>query len=141
MPCYTGNFAYSNRPTYFLMVMVEKKIFSVLKMIFFVQVKGVTMGSTFAPSLSNLYMTNFEEQYINSPNNPYKPHIHLYKIFLDNIFLIFKGHTKVNEFFAWINSIHQSITLTCTYSSNGISFLDMRVYRDVNGRLVDLLSK
>lgn len=73
-----------NPPTHFIMglleIVLEKNYFTQEKQ-FFLQVNGVAMGSPVAPSIANLYMANFEKQFILDPSfNPFFDDLNFIKI-------------------------------------------------------------
>lgn len=54
-------------PTYFLLELTDillDNIFFHFKDDFFLQIKGISMGTSSAPSLANLYMAEFKKQFI-----------------------------------------------------------------------------
>lgn len=52
---------------------------------FYNQVSGTAMGAWFAPSYANLYMENWEVQYLYASDIPYKDNILIYKKYIDDI--------------------------------------------------------
>ena len=79
----------------------------------YLQIKGTSMGSTFAPSLACLYMCNFEEQFILHESNPFKNEIRLWKRFIDDILVIWHGEVnKAEEFHAWLNMLDPFLHFT-----------------------------
>lgn len=71
-------------PTHFLLdlldICLEHNFFS-FQSNFYLQVKGVAMGSYLAPSVANLFMINFEKCVILDPNfNPFYTHANLQEI-------------------------------------------------------------
>lgn len=49
------------------------------------------MGRPFAPSFANTYMGYFEENYI-YVNNRFTSHFALWKRYIDNVFLLWRGN-------------------------------------------------
>lgn len=82
-------------PTHFLLdlldIIFEKNYFRVGEQ-FYMQIKGVAMGSACAPSVANIFMERFESDFIYDPvANPFYENIKFWKHFIDDIFFIFKG--------------------------------------------------
>lgn len=68
---------------------------------FFLQTKGVAMGNSFAPSLANLFMIDFEKKFILNPsNNPYHISILLFWYFIDDVFILFSAEQNLGDFFS-----------------------------------------
>lgn len=94
------------------------------------------MGSSFAPSLANLFMALMEEQFIlNQLNNPFWQDIQMFWHFIDDCLCIFTNRTKVYDFLEWLNNIHPSIFFTLKSNPNKTHFLDTIVYRSKNNTL------
>ena len=56
---------------------------------FYLQIQGTAMGTKMAPAYANLFMGKLEEYLINLAPN----HIHTWKRFIDDIFIIWTGTT------------------------------------------------
>ena len=98
-----------------------------VKLHFYLQVNGVSMGSKCAPSVACTFMGDFEKIHILSlpPDKP-KPLIWLR--FIDDIFAIWTdGIETLNDFTALLNSRHPNIKFTCSHSETSVSFLDTTV--------------
>ena len=53
---------------------------------YYKQINGVAMGSPLTPALSEVFLRNFENKFINIPLNPFQ--ILFYYRFLDDIFVV-----------------------------------------------------
>ena len=98
-----------------------------VKLHFYLQVNGVSMGSKCAPSVACTFMGDFERIHIHSlpPDKP-KPLIWLR--FIDDIFAIWTDGTEtLADFTTWLNSRHPNIKFTCSHSETSVSFLDTTV--------------
>ena len=74
---------------------------------YYLQIQGTAMGTKMAPVYANLFMGKVEEQLIELG----KPHIKLWRRFIDDIFVIWTG--SKSEFVTYmtiINQIHNSHT-------------------------------
>ena len=83
------------------------------------------MGTKMA-SYANLFMGDLELQLLELG----KPYIHVWKRFIDNIFLIWTGsQQQLDEFTGKINSHHGTIKFTHENSENKVTFLDVTAYK------------
>lgn len=125
-------------PTHFLLelldLILEKKFFRCEDK-FYIQHKGVAMGSAVAPSVANLFMTSMEHDFILSNSNPFLQNLHTYLCFIDNIFIVFKEETQLQDFFIWLNDLDPNINFSSNSNKMEISFLDTIVYRSQNNSL------
>ena len=84
------------------------------------------MGTKMAPTYANLFMGKLEEQLINLAPN----HIHTWKRFIDDIFIIWTGTTaEFEEYMHTINQIHPTIKFTYEVSDMELTFLDVTLYK------------
>lgn len=84
---------------------------------FYFQIKGVAMGSTFAPSMSNLFMATLEERFIfNKNENPYFDHIFMIFRYVNNCFLVYMNKELFKYFVAWLNNL--SLTISFTFETS-----------------------
>ena len=96
----------------------------------YLQVSGVAMGKSFAPSLANLYMTDWEERLMISNNAC----LLFWKRYIDDIFGIWSGTLEgLNKFIKSANTLDRNIKLTFSYSYSELSFLDVKVSKDMSG--------
>lgn len=106
---------YNGPPAHFVLQLVdlllEKNYFRYED--FYLQIKGVSMDSSFAPRLANLFMACMEDEFIlNKHINPFRPNITMFWRFTDNCLCIFTDNTKTQDFLEWLNNIHSSIKFT-----------------------------
>lgn len=126
-------------PTHFLLdlidILMEMNYFQ-YDNTFYLQIRGVAMGSAFAPNAANLFMNMFEQQFILSPaNNPYHAHIFKYYRFIDDIFCIYKDIHSFTNFLEWINNLHPTIKFTATTNKLTVNYLDTTVFRTLDNKL------
>ncbi|KAJ1188794.1 hypothetical protein NDU88_005551, partial [Pleurodeles waltl] len=68
------------------------------------QIKGVSMGAAYAPSVANLYVGAFEEKHIYNEIAPFFENVHLWCRYMDDVFFIWRGkEQELLEFFLWLN--------------------------------------
>ena len=97
------------------------------------------MGTKVAPSLANIFMSEFEEKYVyNYKNPPFK-----WLRYLDDCLCIWTGSEEsLNDFIEHLNSVHPSIKFTAEISKDCVNFLDTKIHLDSNGNLwTDLYCK
>ncbi|XP_056407443.1 uncharacterized protein LOC130299528 [Hyla sarda] len=98
------------------------------------------MGSNVAPTYANIYMRNFEEQFVYV--SPHSRYLLEWWRYIDDIFIIWTGNlTDLLSFQGYLNSRLSDISFTLTHSSQSVSFLDVLVTVE-NGHLTtDLFTK
>ncbi|XP_069476323.1 uncharacterized protein [Ambystoma mexicanum] len=102
------------------------KNFFIYENSFYEQISGTAMGATFAPSLANLYVANFEEAIIYNPTNPWLPNLDLWARYIDDVLLIFKGtELELATFMIWLNGQNPFLKLSETHSTESVHFLDL----------------
>ena len=82
------------------------------------------MGKKMAPTYANIFMWNIEKYLLdNCTDKPF-----LYLCYIDDIFAIWQhSEVKLEQFHAYVNSIHPNINLTLTSSATNIPYLDVSV--------------
>ena len=99
------------------------------------QTGGVGTGSKMAPPYACIAMGDYEKEVFNSGNDMLDL-VLLWKRFIDDIFLLFKGSKDECELFLeWLNSIMPGvINLKCNFSEDTLEFLDLKIMIK-NGKL------
>ena len=96
------------------------------------QKEGVAMGSPLGPTLANVFLCHFEEQWISDCPIDYKPIS--YKRYDGDTFLLFSSELHVTKFLNYMNSKYRNIKFTVEREENdSLSFLDIKIFRD-NGK-------
>ena len=97
------------------------------------------MGTRVAPSLANIFMADFEEQYVFT----YSKQPIFYKRYLDDLLLIWThGRSELEKFVKYLNQCHQSIKFTMEASAEKVDFLDTTIHLTEEGGLwTDLFCK
>lgn len=65
----------------------------------YLQCHGTSMGSSFAPSLASPYVSHFENENVYSETNPFLDHIRVWKRYIDDVLLIWRGDRTTAERF------------------------------------------
>ncbi|KAJ1165186.1 hypothetical protein NDU88_005615 [Pleurodeles waltl] len=103
---------------------------------FFLQIQGTSMGSSFTLSLACLYVDHFEKEMVLTEDNPYVNHIKLWKRYVDDILIIWKGtREEATTFITWLNTLNPFLRFTATLGDPAVSFLDLLI-TERNGSLV-----
>lgn len=96
---------------------------------FYFQTKGVSMGSSFAPSVANLFMADLEEQFILTKDQ----NLFLESVFIffyrytDDCFCVYTHENTIQVLVSWFNELHSSINFTFIASVSHVNFLDTKV--------------
>lgn len=94
------------------------------------------MGSSFAPSISNLFMVQLEDRHIlNKDSNPFFKDIILFYRCIDDCFCIYSNIQTLQAFSTWLNTLHPNIKFTSEIDKTQISFLDTTVYKNNQNQL------
>ena len=105
----------------------------------YLQTQGTAMGTKMAPAYANLFMGKLEEEKLTKLG---KPHILIWKRFIDDIFLIWTGSkTDFETYMNELNKLHHSIKFTYEISQNKLTFLDVTLYkgsRFENNHILDI---
>ena len=92
------------------------------------------MGTRAAPSYSNIFMGNFEDQFVYKSR--WYGFIRFWGRYIDYIFFIWTETTEsLKRFLKHMNSVHPTIKLTAKHSKHEVNFLDTTVKKHQNGSL------
>ena len=103
------------------------------------QINGVAMGSPVAPVLANLFMSHYENKWIEE----YKEHnISFYIRYVDDIFCLLDSEAAANDFLSYINNKHPDIKFTMeTEKEKTLPFLDVLITSSENTFLTTVYRK
>lgn len=88
------------------------------------------MGSTFVPSVGNLFMADLEEKFFfNENQNPFFKSISIFNRYIDDYFCVYTDANTVQAFILWLNALHPSIKFTSDGNVSQVNFLNTTVYR------------
>lgn len=76
------------------------------------QTKGTAMGASYAPNYAGLYLGQWEERYISSPTNPYKPLLFLALSNSLRTFISISTQPTPTSNSAWTTALHPSTSWT-----------------------------
>ncbi|XP_040178452.1 uncharacterized protein LOC120911183 [Rana temporaria] len=102
----------------------------------FLQVQGVAMGTSCAPSYANLYLGEWEKLFLTS--TPVQPLIHLvsgWHRYID-VLMIWEGSIpELERFMTIMNCNDFNLKFTMNFSSSRIAFLDVTLLKSPDGTL------
>ncbi|KAJ0060014.1 hypothetical protein NL108_018667 [Boleophthalmus pectinirostris] len=100
------------------------------------QQKGTAMGACFAPNYANLYLSFWEENYVFSNLNNLRDKILWWGRYIDDVILLWSGsEQELLQFHSYLNNTNVNIKLSLDYSLSEIHFLDLNIYKDLDGDL------
>lgn len=100
---------------------------------YYKQICGIAMGAKYAPSVANLYMSEWEEDAL---YNKKPQQLLLFKRFIDDIIVIWAGDRESLKDFGFdLNTNNKNIKLTWEISDEKIQFLDLEISKE-EGRLI-----
>ncbi|KAJ1146114.1 hypothetical protein NDU88_012396, partial [Pleurodeles waltl] len=109
---------------------------------FFLQIQRTSMGSTFAPSLACLYVDYFERQVVVHDDNPFLQQIKLWKLYIDDIILVWTGtREEALTFSNWLNAADPFLNFTMTIGDNRLAFLDLLIYENDGALAMEVFYK
>ena len=98
------------------------------------QVGGLSMGSPISPIAANIFLCNFESEFLDTCPFNIKPKF--YRRYLDDTFLLFDNENQALSFFEYINNKHDNIKFTMESEiHNKLSFLDVTIEK-YNNKLI-----
>ena len=87
------------------------------------------MGSSLGPTLDNMFLCDFKEQWISNCPINYKPIS--YRRYVDDKFLLSSSELYVNKFLNYVSSKHRNIKFTVKREeNNSLSFIDIKIFRN-----------
>ena len=96
------------------------------------------IGTKFAPALANIFMSKLERKMLSEC--VLKPWFWWRR--LDDVFFIWlHGRNTLIQFLEYVNSFHQNIKYTWSFSDNEISYLDVKVEIKENRVITDAYCK
>ena len=120
-----------------LLTLSVKSSFFLFNGVYYKQIDGVAMGSPLGPTLANLFLTYYEDRWLDNCPIQFRPRY--YRRYVDDVFLMFERKDQVKKFLKYMNTRHPNIQFTCEEESNNkISFLDVSITR-MNNKLVTSL--
>ena len=93
---------------------------------FYKQLDGVAMDSPLVSTPANAFLCHYEKIWVNQCFSQFKSVV--YRIYVENIFVLFKSKEHLKLFANYLNSKHKNIKFTFeTEDSNSFSFLDVKI--------------
>ena len=103
---------------------------------YYEQISGTTMGTKCAPSYAIIFMGKFEEDFLSRQHIP--PLV--WWRYIDDIFVIWPhSREELDSFISRLNQVHNTIKFTSDISETSVNFLDVKISKDIHGRLTTSL--
>ena len=102
---------------------------------YYEQISGTTMGTKCAPSYAIIFMGKFEEEFLSHQHIPQL----VWWRYIDDIFLIWPHSREELDSFSRLNQVHNTIKFTSGISETSVNFLDIKITKDIHGRLTTSL--
>ena len=104
----------------------------------YLQIRGTAIGTKMAPSYANVFMGGLETRLFEQA--PVKPVF--WRRFIDDVFFIWTDREEsLKEFLALMNSFHDTIKFTFSWSDSQVNFLDVNVMLNNGVLATDLFCK
>lgn len=101
---------------------------------FYKQTKGLPMGSSLSPIMSEIYMNNFENKFLN--NSVYRTKIKKWVRYVDDILIIWEGSIEeIKKLIEELNNIETGLQFKEEIGVDKISYLDIRIIISENRKL------
>lgn len=101
---------------------------------YYIQTRGLPMGSSLSPIMAEIYMNNFEEQVIQK--SEYKNKIKKWIRYVDDVLIIWEGDmAEIKEFIEELNKIEEGIQFKEEIGIEEISYLDLKINIKENRKL------
>ena len=91
----------------------------------FLQTEGTAMGASFSPTIANIFMSSFLNNFLLTVNE----HPLFMRRYIDNIVILWSKHQNLDNFFFKLNNYHPHIKFTLNQSGTSIYFLDLAIYK------------
>lgn len=94
-----------------------------------------------APSYANLYLGEWELAISGDESlTPFMEHVLMWMRYIDNVFLVWDGSPELlQDFMTELNHNEFNLNFTMTHDSSNITFLDVTIHKDEDGRLTSSL--
>ena len=80
------------------------------------------MGSPLGPTMANFCLAHYEKTLLDGSSSSCKPA--LYLRYVDDVFCVFRGDTRHDEFLVMLNNMHTNLKFTAEIGQSSLSFLD-----------------
>ena len=118
----------SKKEVYDLLNLATKESLFIFNGDYYYQTDGVAMGSPLGPTLADLFMSYYEQIWLDECPLEFKPKY--YRRYVDDVFILVEKIEHVGKFKEYLNSKHQNINFTSEIECDGkMPFLDNLIDR------------
>ena len=118
----------SKKVVYDLLNLATKESLFIFNGDYYYQTDGVAMGTPLGPTLADLFMSYYEQIWLDECPLEFKPKY--YQRYVDNVFISVEIIEHVGKFKEYLNSKHQNINFTCEIECDDkMPFLDNLIDR------------
>jgi hypothetical protein len=110
---------------------------------FFIQCKGLAMGSPLSGILAEIFLNHLENKNLWNDENRYKDKIIFFYRYVDDIIILYDGNSRqVNIFNKFMNKIHPNMKFTLELEeNNSLNFLDLTLKKSDNRFMFNVFRK
>ncbi|XP_073478692.1 uncharacterized protein [Aquarana catesbeiana] len=103
----------------------------------YLQVQGVAMGTCCAPSYANLYLGEWEREFLQGEAaSVYTRHICMWQRYIDDLFIIWDGPPELlRDCLKLMNNNAFNLFFTMTSDTHEVNFLDITIFKNSEGGL------
>ncbi|KAM4021789.1 coagulation factor XIII B chain-like [Anomaloglossus baeobatrachus] len=95
------------------------------------------MGARFSPSLANIVMARWEEDFLYAEQNRFSGYLLWYGRYLDDLLMIWSGPTDtIRDFLTFINDNDFNLKFTSSYHETTMNFLDITLCSENTNRVI-----
>ena len=101
------------------------------------QIDGVAMGSSLGPALAKVFVGYYKSQVFHTTSKP-----EMYRLYMDDTFVVFSNENECDLFLDSLNSLHPSLRFTFDKESNlALPFLDVLVEKSLSKFITSIYRK
>ena len=115
----------TKRKCFEMLSLISKKSIILFDYKYYSQIDGVAMGSPLGPTLTNIFLCYYENNWLKDCRKYFKPVF--CERYVDNIFVLFNKPEHAQFFLEYINKKHKNVKFSMeTEIHRSLSFLDVK---------------